>query len=378
MCNNDPRVLYDSANGRWIVTSFSGSTFSESTTAQEGIYIAVSATADPTGAWHKYVIPLACSAIAGSPYVDFPRLGQSANWIVAEPDCASKAGSAGEVIWAIDKAALYSGTMKDYRFVDQYRFDAPLQSVNGDSTLYFANVTSQDGSYVVNFSKLSGPSGSVPALTQNFNAPIVVFEANTKSGGPLEVVPDLDQVNCTHCLGHASNFVEPLGDEDTWANGDSVLEVVFNQKYGGTTHAGTADGGAVYEVATYDLKTGSSPFTFISGDSTKGGGIAHGWPSIAHHVVGEHDYVFLTDTLATTIQHPTAEYVMLTPLLNTVGSYISSYDDTNNGVIGNRWGDYSTSVFDAGSGLFWGFNDYNGCNKPTSCQYFSAASVTVP
>jgi hypothetical protein len=36
-----------------------------------------------------------------------------------------------------------------------------------------------------------------------------------------------------------------------------------------------------------------------------------------------------------------------------------------NGTQGNRWGDYSTSIFDSSSGWFWAFADWNSSQNPS-------------
>lgn len=61
----DPRVLFDPAHGRWVATLFAG------TCAGGALFLAVSETADPTGAWQRYFFESAGT------WPDFPTLGYS-------------------------------------------------------------------------------------------------------------------------------------------------------------------------------------------------------------------------------------------------------------------------------------------------------------
>jgi hypothetical protein len=195
---------------------------------------------------------------------------------------------------------------------------------------------------------------SSPSYTWNIaNTTISVSgsKSGISTGGGLAVVPNLNQSICTYCLGHSRDFVVARGDESNWTNGDSVLEATFAQKYGGTTDGGTLDGSAIVEVVTWDLKTSSSPFSWWSSDSREGGGIEHSWPSIAHAVVNSSDHIILTDTLARhqsgNTHHPTNEILRISPSLSTLltnESGIDEKDSTKN--IGDRWGDYSTTIYD--------------------------------
>jgi len=61
----DPRFLFDPAHGRWVATLFAG------TCSGGALFLAVSETADPTGAWLRYY-----REFAGA-WPDFPTLGYS-------------------------------------------------------------------------------------------------------------------------------------------------------------------------------------------------------------------------------------------------------------------------------------------------------------
>jgi hypothetical protein len=63
--NGDPVVLYDQVANRWIISQFSLPT----SKTQYAELIAISQTADPTGAWYRYVFQF------GNKMPDYPKLG---------------------------------------------------------------------------------------------------------------------------------------------------------------------------------------------------------------------------------------------------------------------------------------------------------------
>ncbi|HEY6421104.1 MAG TPA: hypothetical protein VIX59_19075, partial [Candidatus Binataceae bacterium] len=389
ICNWDPRIIYDRVAARWVATAGQGiftTDFANGTAFNA--FIAVSDTADPTGTWHEFMFPACNKAPSGYQLVDMPTLAINGQWILVEGHCANSTSVSYEQINAIEKPSLYSGTLINHPMFDSFVFDAPLTSINGDNEAYFADVATKDGSYSIHWSKLTGPIAS-PQLIVNALPPVTITVPNTKSGGSNQQVPDVDQASCTHCLSHASNFSRADGsnDEDTRANGDKVLELSFNQKYGGSTDAGTADGGAVVEVLGYDIIKNSMAFAYFTNDSLTNGTTAHVYPSVSHAVISGSDYVFLTDTLATNKAHPTAEYRLLLPSLQSLDSRPSDKDALGKVGAGNRWGDYSTSVFASATGQFVGFNmivDYaNSTNcpnvtPPIHCPTTDVGTASVP
>ncbi|HEY4230063.1 MAG TPA: PKD domain-containing protein [Thermoanaerobaculia bacterium] len=97
---SDPSVLYDAPAGRWIATilSITGSFPSK-------VLLAVSQSDDPTGQWAVYEF----SATTNGGFLDFPRLGLSANRIVVEVNLFTTFRFVGSSVLVFDKAALYAG-----------------------------------------------------------------------------------------------------------------------------------------------------------------------------------------------------------------------------------------------------------------------------
>jgi hypothetical protein len=112
----DPRVRYDRFNDRFIFALVANPNVLSSATL-----IAVTATNDPTGTWFRYAIDADPTATtAGGKWADFPSIGFNKDWIVIQdnlfnfctplPSCTPTNNSyAGPVIYAIDKALIYTG-----------------------------------------------------------------------------------------------------------------------------------------------------------------------------------------------------------------------------------------------------------------------------
>jgi hypothetical protein len=387
-CNGDPIVIAEpfaqSANGQFTMTSVGGNGNQNTTRTTVFVATANLPTSLHSG-WTKFSF-VGCDRFPSYPVTDRPITAYTGNWIIVEVSCTDSSGTrGGSEIHAIEKSALYSGSFADHTFVSSAPsnfWEAPLSSLNEDSTAYLATTEPGDNGATVVVSKITG-SASSPSYTFDIGTGMISVSGTKGGGGKLAKVPDLDQAGCTYCLGHAQDFVIPSGDEDTWASGHAVLEVAFAQKYGGTSENGVQDGSAISEVVTWDTVTKTTPFTFWTQDSTKGGGIAHSWPSVAHAVVSGSDHVVLTDTLARhqsgNTHHPTNEVLRIKPSLSTVVQNESPVDQSNSTPeIGNRWGDYSTTMYDPSSVKFESFGDcVENLGYPVTVQ-FNTYNEVVP
>jgi hypothetical protein len=104
----DPRVVYDPFVNRWIVICAD----EPNNVILSRLLIAVSQTSDPGGAWNFF------SILSGiGTWLDYPTLGFNKNWIVVSGNMMNSIGVQTSVsIFAINKAAAYSGTLQYTRF----------------------------------------------------------------------------------------------------------------------------------------------------------------------------------------------------------------------------------------------------------------------
>lgn len=98
---SDPKILYDSLNGRWIFLALAD---------RKDALLAVSADSDPLGAWRMWRFQ---GDPSGELELDAPGLGLSANWIAfsarqTDPSAPKKRGV---VLWAVDRSEAYSGAV---------------------------------------------------------------------------------------------------------------------------------------------------------------------------------------------------------------------------------------------------------------------------
>lgn len=102
----DPKTLYDPYNNRWIVTCPDATN-----PAQSRLFLAVSQTGNPLGAWFYYAIDV---DPANAAWFDYPSIGFNRNWIVITGNMFGS--SFYSSIFAIDKQAAYAGTLTSTRF----------------------------------------------------------------------------------------------------------------------------------------------------------------------------------------------------------------------------------------------------------------------
>lgn len=103
----DPRIVFDRFQGRWIATIFAG------TCSAGALFVAVSATADPTGSWDRYHL------VYPDRWPDSPTLGVSSSLVAIgvnerEVSCGSRGTPIlgrylGTRLHVIDRSALESG-----------------------------------------------------------------------------------------------------------------------------------------------------------------------------------------------------------------------------------------------------------------------------
>lgn len=134
----DPRVLYDRGSGRFIASALA-----YDSSWNSYVYLAVSRTSDPTGAWAKQVVRSTAAVL-----VDQPKVGTSddkitlvwSEWV--KPPCANQATYPcfiGEVFTAVDKVDMLGiGPAVQYLSGrDASRFAVlPVQALSSTTTQY--------------------------------------------------------------------------------------------------------------------------------------------------------------------------------------------------------------------------------------------------
>jgi hypothetical protein len=101
----DPKVVYDSASGRFIFTAID-----DSRSADNGVLLGVSADSSPTGTWYLWKFD-------GDPndanWADFPSIGFNRFWIAISCNMFPNGGGSfvESKLWVIDKVKAYANTL---------------------------------------------------------------------------------------------------------------------------------------------------------------------------------------------------------------------------------------------------------------------------
>ncbi len=99
----DPRVFYDAQAGRFLAVADANGK-----TADSQVWLAVSATSDPTGSWTFWSFDADAS---GLDWADFPGVGFNATWIAIAQNMFAIDGLSfsGVKMWVVDKASALAG-----------------------------------------------------------------------------------------------------------------------------------------------------------------------------------------------------------------------------------------------------------------------------
>lgn len=151
----DPRVLYDAPSGRWFA--------SISDIDRGGLLVAVSRSADPTGAWDVH-------ALGAGGCADQPRLGVSDAVVAVAADVFSSCTDSfspllGGELWVLSKQQLVEGaaTVASTTYGPDRSLSTltPVQSLSSTSTQYVVSVDSPASRFVHLIAVDGAPPGAV-------------------------------------------------------------------------------------------------------------------------------------------------------------------------------------------------------------------------
>jgi hypothetical protein len=364
----DPRVHYDAFHSRWITTC---AVNPESLNAK--IYMAISSTTDPTGAWTFYSF----NANAGgtdSTWGDYPVVGFNKNWIAITANMFRVRTNAysGQKMWVIDKAsALAGGSLGVTTFA--LGFDlvggvrgstmVPCVTYGSADTLYLVdNSTYFDGrdtTFLVRLSRITG-TGPSPSWTV---APGSSYLGGGVSTGLFRVVNNFN-LNVPDAIQKGSSILVDAGDP-------RAMNAVFRNGKIWWAHSGGLPG-KIAPTPTraaafwYQIDPVAMPFPIVqSGVIDGGSGTFVIFPSIAANSSND---VCIGFSRSDASRYPEAAYsgrrsgdpIGTTKAVQLITAGASSYSKFLSGTK-NRWGDYSnTSVDPTDDRTFWTIQEYAG------------------
>jgi hypothetical protein len=347
----DPKLLYESANGRWIATACA-----DRQSASSRVLFAISAGGDPTGSWSFYSFD---GDAADATWVDFPGFGFNSLWIAITMNMYSNATNAfqGVKLWAIDHAtALAGGALTvsvfptAFDMIPSGKGSTMQPCVTHDAaetTLYLLyNNFSSGGVALIRLSRLTG-TGAAPAWS--------VVPGSTFSGGGFFLV--------ANNFGRTLNDAPQLGDPRLIDTNDTrLLNAVVRNGSVWCAHSGELSGSTAaywYEIDPTALPSPIVQSGFVSG----GDGVHHSFPSIAVNCAGDACMGFSRSDAS---RYAEAVYVVrlagdapgtMGPVRLLKAGEDWYFKDFGSGR--NRWGDYSSTVVDpVDDRAFWTLQEY--------------------
>ncbi len=354
----DPHVVYDSLGGRWLAT-----VGANRNTSASQIWLAVSATSDPTGTWSFYGI---VADPDGTTWADYPGFGVNSSWVAITTNMftiASVPGFVGAKMWVIDKSTAGNGGAL-IMTVFPTGFDASpggtfgfslrpaLTLSRGEATLYIVDNTGlvQAGTQLVRLSRITG-TGPAPIWS-------VVPGSSIAGTGLFPVAHNFDP---TQIGAPQSGTTTTVDTGDIRASDAMVRNGSLWFAHSGGLPVGQVDRTAVF---WYQLDPTAMPSPIVqSGVLDGGAGVHHFFPSIAANAADDALIGFSRSDATRFVEAVTSERsagdapgTMLGPTVLKAGE--SDYEkDFGSGTV--RWGDFSATRVDPADDLtLWTIQEY--------------------
>jgi len=355
----DPHCVYDPTNGRFIVV-IDGNV----SNGDMGMFVAVSQTSDPTGAWYVYSF----DGIGNkTDFLDYPLLGYNGNWVVVSGnDFIGGSSPVYAKIYVMNRASLYSGTLGTVStFTDQNAFCMdPAQTFDNTQTTEYL-VQDYNGSSGGNgYMQVSTITGSVSAPvytsgpTIGINQPWSETSVNAKQLGNTNGLEDGDTrtgnslyINgslwFTHTVFLPASSPKNSGI-DWWQINPSTMAV---QQFG---RIYDATGAIFYYYPSIAVNSnGDALLGYCTSSST-----AYSSAGYAFHAAAD-----AANTMETGVIYKAG-----------VAGYYKTYGGGR-----NRWGDFSGAAVDPTDNSFWAFSEWANTsnNWGTAIAHIPASGPAV-
>ena len=336
----DPHVLYDAARGRFIICC--DGLYQN---GNGGLFVAVSATNDPTGNWLVYSFDAAGNS---TDFIDYPEMGFNNKWIVLTANNFIGSDTVNAKIYVLRADSLYAGNLSAVKvFTDTASYSiVPAQT----------NDTGLAGIYLVH-----DANGN-----QNGNGYMQI--------GSITGAADAPVYNFGHSIGINQPWSENVlnaiqnGGDNTIEDGDTRVMngVIFNQGSLWFTHNVflPADSPTHTAVDWWQVDPAALAVQQFGRIEDASQNTFYFYPSLA---VNARNDMLLGYCISSTSYYPSAAYSLRlsTDPVNTLrNTYtyqfgMGSYDKTF-GSRRNRWGDFTGTSVDPVDSTFWNFNQYSG------------------
>jgi hypothetical protein len=329
----DPRVTYDSATSRWFLSGLSFDSFNDSQ-----VYLAVSASADPTGNWYVYTISSETGVLQDQPKIGFDSSVVVLSW---NDYSGSPMTFSGQETYVLNESQLLTGSYVDWYhfFPDPSRFDVvPAISLTSSTTAYAA------------YNNSCGTATSGSCLTGSSAIGVVAL-----TGVPPSTVTWTEY---DPPMAPTSN--PPLADQPGAASSiatddDRFLSVAYDggtlYVSGNTSCVPSGDTVARPCARVVEVALGSSPIVTLDVNLAYAGGDVY-YPAVVPDSGGN---LFVAATFSSTSIYPEATGLTVAAgassfsgvvLQSGGGVYYSSVGCSGQTFSGCRWGDYSGVAVD--------------------------------
>jgi hypothetical protein len=365
----DPRVLYDTQSGRWILSGFSFDSSNNSHT-----YLAVSKTSDPTGAWNIYTVASNSTRVV----TDQPMTGVCDDKVVMSWNNfnSSDRFTASQTL-VLQKSVLLAGSALGMSDTDlrtnaaKYRL-VPAQSLSSTSTCWMT-VNNSDPASLGNTGSSTSPTLGVIAITGTPNASNVTLTETDLAITATRVPPEPRQ---------------PSGLTNDTALDDRLLSAVWQNNVLWTS--GTDACRPATDTATRDclrlwkVDTSASP-KLLSDTDVSQKGVDLYYPAVSLDSSGD---LFVAYSASSPSLNPGA-YAVISPATSagafsapvTIAAGRASYSDGSAKNQSARWGDYSAAAPDPSvPGTVWVTGEYAPADA-ASVDWGTAVaqiSLTIP
>jgi hypothetical protein len=342
----DPNVLHDAGSDRWIIVACDNKLPSTS-----GVLVGVSEDPDPTHSWFLYKVSLG----AFSAFADRPSIGVGNDFIVVQVNIIDGTTFFGSRIYSFFKSDLLTGGAGSFGVIalaDTFGgSQVPAMGSSSSGTMYLLQTwNGNDGGkgwlriWILGQVLTPGPFVSIPN-TWDRSAPGGANLGPQLNSNERVDLGDDRILNGVYCLpGIGRDYLYAVHTVFLPSGGLATRSAI--QVWGLRTD-GTQAGSSVEQLARFDDPTGATCFAY---------------PSIAVHPV-THSIVAGFSSFSAT-RFPSAEMAFRwgSDPLNTLqaGGIFKAGEGAyhRTGVDGrNRWGDYSSTVFDSGS--IWTLQEFS-------------------
>ncbi|MCU0756021.1 MAG: hypothetical protein MUE46_12995 [Xanthomonadales bacterium] len=348
----DPKVLYDEYAGRWLVVTL------EKTASDSALFLAASATSDPTGSWFLARIPAAQTINGSNCWFDYPgfAVGTDAVYLTGNYFRQSDNQSCGSRLVIVSKS-FYNGGTASAAIVDPYV--GAVATTHQPAQMY-GTPPQGASTFLVGFSgiTLGGTQSAAQIIRVSNPLGTPVFASQIVDYGQLLVNVTATAPQSGSGTGIAVNDRRALSA--VWRNNNLYFT---HSSRPPATAADAAENAAWWvRVDTSNLAALTrADIGYIGGDQITPN--AHtSFPAVAVNAVGDMAVGF---SVTGSGIFPSSAYTWRaasdapgstrTPQVLRAGTdfYIRTFSGT-----ANRWGDYSGAAVDPSDGCFWISNQH--------------------